>query len=368
VQEFLRKVTADLVAIPSPSGEEGAVADYVCAHLKAAGMSPGRDAEDNVWVEVGPQGAKRLLHVNGHMDTVVPVDGWGHDPYTPLIEGDRLHGLGATDCKSGLAAMLWLAPRVQPQVKVRFSWTVCEEGIGHAKRNGSRAMAERGGDWAITCEPSCSPAGPGLSIGTQGHCRAVVKFVGKAAHSAHPELGENAILAAARFCLEVERLNAAFPEQRLYGGVRARATAAPTLIKGGKLSNIIPDSCEVTVSRRLAPGETRATFQAEMDRLLAKVKAGCELFGDEPCAITDINGPLFAAARQAVVAVCGAERCTFQRGRTDAVIYAALGMDTLTLGPGLAGQPHMANEHVDLRIGAQCMKVLELTINGLGDK
>ena len=365
MQDFLRQTISELVAIPSPSGQEQGVADYVFDHLKRAGLAPERDAEDNVWAEVGPGGAGRLLHVNGHLDTVVPVDGWVTDPLKPTVQGERLYGLGSTDCKAGLAAMLWLAPRVRPAVRVRFSFTVCEEGIGHAKENGSRRMAAAGGDWAITVEPSCLPDGPCISIGTQGHARAVVSFTGKAAHSSRPDLGENAVTAAARFCLELEKLNAAFPEQRLYGGVLARATVAPTKIAGGKLSNIIPDSCEVTVSRRLAPGERRETFQAELDRLLAGAQAGYQLFSDGPCAMVNIGGPLFAAARRAIAEVTGAERMAFQRGRTDAVIYAGAGMDTITIGPGQIGQSHTANEHVNLRAAADCVRVLEKVINGL---
>jgi succinyl-diaminopimelate desuccinylase len=368
MQDFLRQTISDLVAIPSPSGEERGVADYVFAKLRAAGLAPQRDADDNVWVEVGPRGAKGRLHVNGHMDTVVAVDGWQTDPLRPVVKGGLLYGLGASDCKAGLAAMLWLAPRVRPTVRVVFSWTVCEEGIGHAKANGSRAMAATGGDWAITVEPSCDAQGPQLSIGTQGHARATVKFAGKAAHSSRPDRGENAVLAAARFCLEVEKLNAAFPEQHLYGGAIARATVAPTIIAGGRLSNIIPDSCEVTVSRRLAPGETQATFRAELESLLAGAKASFEIAGDGPCAMVDTAGPLFAAAKRAQVAVCGAERCSFQRGRTDAVVYAAAGMDTMTLGPGLGPQCHVANEHVDLTAAAKCVELLEKTIDGLGDR
>ena len=368
MQDVLRQTISDLVAIPSPSGQEEGVADYVCAHLRKSGLSPERDGHANVWVGVGPESARGLLHVNGHMDTVVPVDGWETDPLKATLKGDLLHGLGTTDCKGGLSAMLWLAPRVKPRVRVIFSFTVCEEGIGNSKPNGSRSLAEKGGDWAITAEPSCRPDGPCISIGTQGHARAVVKFTGKAAHSSRPDLGENAVLAAARFCTELEKLNGAFPEQQLYGGVLARATVAPTKISGGKLSNIIPDACEVLVSRRLAPGETRETFEEELQRLLAGVKAGYELFGDGPCAMVDTSGPLFAAARQAIIEVCGRERVSFQRGRTDAVIYAGSGMDTVTIGPGQIGQSHTANEHVNLPVAAQCVRVLEKVINGLPEK
>ncbi|MGQ9662691.1 MAG: M20 family metallopeptidase [Kiritimatiellia bacterium] len=273
--------------------------------------------------------------------------------------------MGSTDCKAGVAALLWLAPRVRPKVRTVFSFTVCEEGIGQRKQNGSRRMAAMGGQWAITAEPTCFAEGPAVSLGTQGHARAVIRFAGKAAHSSRPDLGENAVLAAARFCLALEALHASFQEHEVYPGVRARPAVAPTIIRGGKISNAIPDLCEVTVSRRLGPGETRETFKSELDRLLTGAKATYELYGDGPCAVVNLKGLLFAAAQEAIVEVTGQKRFTFQRGRTDAVIYAGRGMDTITIGPGLVGQSHCANEHVNLKVAADCVRVLEILINRL---
>ncbi len=364
--EFLRRTISDLVAIRIPTGQEGGVADYVEASLRRDGLSPQRDGQDNVWVEVGPESEPAdCLHVNAHMDTVVPVDGWRTDPFTAVVAGDRLYGLGSSDCKAGLAGMLWLAPRVRPKVRVVFSFTVCEEGPSPGRQNGSQRMAALGGRWALTCEPSCRPEGPGLSLGTQGHAKATVRFAGTAAHSSRPDLGDNAVLAAARFCTALEAMNAAYPEQQLYGEAVARASVAPTIIHGGRLVNIIPDACEVRVSRRLAPGESRLTFEGELERLLTGVRASYETTCDGPCAMVDLQGRLFAAARQAIVAVSGRERCLFQRGRTDAVIYAGAGMDTITIGPGQSGQSHMANEYVVLPVAADCVRVLERLILSL---
>lgn len=362
-REFLRRTVSDLVAIPSPSGQEAGVGEYVFGHLRRSGLAPERDADGNVWAQVGSGRAR--LHVNAHQDTVVPADGWRSDPYAPRVEGERLYGLGSSDCKSGLAALLWLAPRVRPRATALFSFTVCEEGLGLGKPNGSERMAARGGDWAIACEPTCDAEGPAVSVGTQGHARARVRFRGRAAHSSRPDLGENAIHAAARFCARLEKLNAGFPEQRVLEGAVARATVAPTIISGGRLSNVIPEACEVTVSRRLAPGESAATFEAELRAMLSGEKAEFEVASDGGCALADLEGPLMAAARRALAETLGRERFSFSRGRTDAVLYALAGMDTLTIGPGQAGQCHAADEFVDLAAGARCLELLERLINAL---
>ncbi len=366
IRDFLQKTISDLVAIPSPSGQEEAASDYVFRHLEEAGLSPQRDEDANVWVEVGS--GKGLLHVNGHLDTVVPVDGWKTDPLKAHLDGDNLHGLGATDCKGGLASMLYLAPRVKPNVRTIFSWTVCEEGTGHDKANGARRMSEMGGDWVLITEPTTTLDGPNLSLGTQGHARGTANFPGKAAHSSRPDLGENAIYKAARFCLEIDKLNEEFKTVQVYQQVFARPSIAATMISGGKLSNIIPDACEVIVSRRLAPGEKLEDFQVELEKLLAGTGATFDAASDGPCAMVDLEGQLFATARKAVVDLLGEERLSWQRGRNDAILFTAKGLDTLTIGPGLIGQPHTANEYINLPTAVDSTRLLEKTINELPDK
>ena len=359
---FLERTTAELVAIPSPSGKETALADYVCARLREEGLRPHRDVEDNAWVEVGA-GKKRLI-LNAHLDTVIPVAGWETDPFKATVKGDRLYGLGASDCKAGVAALLWLATRIEPKVRVLISFTVCEEGLDLLKPNGSEAIAAMGGDWAVACEPTCEEGKPVIGIGTQGHARAFVKFRGKAAHSSRPEDGRNAIEAAARFCVELAQLNASYVATEIVPGSKARSTVAPTIISGGTLSNIIPDAAEVTVSRRLAPGETAETFREELDRLLAGADANFTIASDGAGALTRRDGILLEMARRA--AGKGAREAFF-RGRTDAIIYARHGMDTLTMGPGEMGQCHVANEYVDLKGAVAAVRVLEGLVNSLTD-
>jgi len=364
LNDFLADTVSDLVAIPSPSGQEKAVADYVERQLRESGLKPERDKHDNVWVEVG-HGDKRL-HANAHLDTVVPVDGWNSDPFKARIEGDRLYGLGASDCKGGVAALLWLASRVKPDIRVMFSFTVCEEGQNLPKPNGSERMAMLGGDWALACEPTCDENGPLISIGTQGHAQACVTFTGKAAHSSVPEDGRNAIYHAASFCSDLEKLNASYAVSKIAPGAEARATVAPTIIAGGKLSNIIPDECRVTVSRRLAPGEDIPDFESELKRLLAGRDAVFDIASDGAGALVDMNGAFLRTAREASVTTGGGGRLWFTRGRTDAIIYARAGMDTLTLGPGQLGQCHVANEYVDLAAAEKSVRLLETLINSLG--
>lgn len=358
----LGKTVSDLIAIQSLSGDEAPLADYIAAFLKKAGLPAERDDQDNVVAIVEPQQAgearQNTLHLSGHMDTVVPVEGWTADPYKPLETGSgedrRIVGLGASDMKSGLAVMLHLMKhlaRHRPQrLRVVASFTVCEEASGKGKRNGvNRVVQKYPGRWAITTEASCDASCPSIELGCQGHAGAKVALRGRASHSANPERGLNAIHAAAKICTRVAELHRSFKELPILGQVRARAAASVTLIKGGAASNIIPDRCDLTISRRLAPGEDIAKVQlelAELTRDLDGVESEWNVRADAPACVVDLKGPLLKCASEASQELFGQARYSWNRARTDMVLFKQAGMDVLDIGPGFAGQPHVAGEFV----------------------
>lgn len=74
--------------------------------MKQWGLNPQREA-NNVWaVAPGFDESKITVLLNAHIDTVKPVATWTRDPYAPMVEGDRLYGIGANDCGGGLMALL----------------------------------------------------------------------------------------------------------------------------------------------------------------------------------------------------------------------------------------------------------------------
>ena len=360
---FYQETLCDLVSIPSLSGEEAQVAAYIHEFLKRNKIYAERDEHGNVIAVVGE--GEQVLHVNGHMDTVKPVDTWTRDPFAPAVEDGRLYGLGASDMKSGLVVMMDLARKVRPRVKTVFSFTVCEEGSGAGgAANGVKALLETWpGDWAITAEGSVKDGVVTLGLGTQGHTVAVVRVEGVSAHSSRPEEGRNAIEGAARIVERVRALNESYPWVPIFADVRGRSTAAVTQIHGGVASNIIPDLCELTISRRLAPGDTKETFERELDELVGGFDAEVDVRGGDPPARVDVEGRFFEIARDAARRTIGEEKYSFARGRTDLVLFAAKGIDILNIGPGTMGQAHVADEHCRLEDMPAVSGLLETLIN-----
>ncbi|HYG77610.1 MAG TPA: M20/M25/M40 family metallo-hydrolase [Planctomycetota bacterium] len=364
--ELIGQTVIDLCAIKSLSGEEAPVANYVQKFLSSAGLSSQRDEQDNVYCVIEPaqpgDPLTNTLHLSGHMDTVVPVEGWQSDPWHPQLAGEgddrRIVALGTSDMKSGLAVMLHLAshfarPENRPKnLRLVVSFTICEESPAHGKINGvHRILKKQPGRWAITTEASCDHICPTIALGCQAHAVARVSLTGRSAHSASPEKGLSAIHAAGIICQRVDQLNRSFKDIHILGEVYARAAAAVTLIKGGSAANIIPEHCELTISRRVAPGETIKDVENDIAALtqnIGEVKAAWTLRCDAPACVTDTQGPLLRAASEASGILFKQVRYSWNRARTDMVLFRQAGMDILNIGPGYAGQAHVAGEYVRL--------------------
>ncbi|HVX33295.1 MAG TPA: M20/M25/M40 family metallo-hydrolase, partial [Solirubrobacterales bacterium] len=141
--ERVVELTGRLIAAPSPNppGDEIAVAAVLREALAEAGLPEPRliardDARPNLLttIDFGPGG--RHLALCGHMDTKPVGDAaWSVDPFRATVDGDRLHGLGSTDMKGALAAMVLAAARLaaEPPTAGRLSLAfVADEEDGAA--------------------------------------------------------------------------------------------------------------------------------------------------------------------------------------------------------------------------------------------
>ena len=174
---------------------EARVAGFVAGWLRNLGIEVEIDAvspdRPNVIARLRGTGNGPAMLWEGHLDTV-QVTGLS-EPFTPRIEGGRLYGRGAVDDKGCLAAfMLALRDLAQdpPPGDVTFLAAVDEEyrfaGITHHLKRGERY------DLGIAGEPT------NLRIvrACKGCVRWHVEVLGRAAHSAKPHEGVDAVVAA----------------------------------------------------------------------------------------------------------------------------------------------------------------------------
>jgi succinyl-diaminopimelate desuccinylase len=333
----LLAATAALVAIPSVSHNEAAMADHVETCLRAVPWLQVDRVENNV-VARTMLGRGRRLVLGGHLDTVP-----ANDNETPRIVGDLLWGLGAADMKSGLAVMLELATTIsEPAVDVSYVFYACEE-VARADNGLSRLFALRPelvvGDAAVLTEPTSAE----VQAGCQGVLKLDVTVTGERAHSARPWLGVNAIHRLAPVLALVAGYVGREP---VIDGCRYREALQAVAIRGGVAGNVIPDSATVTLNHRFAPDRSADAARAAVEELL--VPALDRGRGDEtavldqaPSAPPGLTDPFLAR----LVAASGGKPQA-KLGWTDVAFFWERGVPATNFGPGDPQVAHAAGERV----------------------
>ncbi len=331
-------LTARLVDVASVSGDEETLAGAIEAALDGLGhLSVSRDG--NAVVAGTHSGRAERVVLAGHIDTV-PIAG----NVPSRREGSRLYGCGATDMKGGVATLLRLAATVTaPERDVTYVFYDGEEV--EAERNGLLRLSRRhpqwlAGDFAVLMEPTDGV----VEGGCQGTMRAEVHVPGKRAHSARSWLGSNAIHLAASV---LEVLRGYQPRQPEVDGLAYREGLNAVHIAGGVASNVIPDSCVVTVNYRFAPDRTEAQAEQHLR----------ETFGPWRVDITDVAGGARPGLDQPapaafVAAVGGTPRAKL--GWTDVARFAALGVPAVNYGPGIPEVAHTRGEYLELAQIPEC--------------
>jgi putative selenium metabolism hydrolase len=351
----LEAFTFDLVRTPSPSGEEGAVAERVRAEMERLGYAVEVDALGDV-VGTLDAGPGPCVLFDAHMDTVGVTDpsAWSADPAGEVRDG-RLYGRGSTDMKGPLAAVIHGAAAASlKRGRVVVSASIAEEMIeGFATVEIARRVAP---DVAVICEPSSRR----VVVGQRGRAELVVEVEGRPSHSSRPDLGVNAVEAMADALLAARWLE--LPSHPELG----QAILVPTdvISRPFPALSVLPDRCTVTFDRRTLPGEgeqevlapLRAAVEAAVaphgatgrveigvDRFDAYTGAPVEARNFAPAWWTGAEHPV---ARTALEAVGGEPGlwvfCTNGSGT------AALGIVTIGYGPGDETLAHRVDEHIEL--------------------
>ena len=116
---------ADLVALPSPSGQEQRIATFVATLLEHAGFEV-EVVNDSVVARRGTGGTKLLM--TSHLDTVPVGEGWTANPYDAMWRDDRMFGRGSNDAKASVAAMIAAASAADlTEGTVILGLNACEE-------------------------------------------------------------------------------------------------------------------------------------------------------------------------------------------------------------------------------------------------
>ncbi len=179
-------------------GGEGEVSRFVAgvyrelgAEVDVFGLEAGRENAVGLIRGTGGGGGRSLIY-NGHVD-VVPagsLSNWRHDPFSGLIEDDRIWGRGSTDMKAGVLAQAFAA-RALKRSGVRLCGDlILEAVVGEECMNndvGVSATVERGyrADAAVVAEPTTGTAALAVMPTSPGQLWFTLTVEGKVTHAAN---------------------------------------------------------------------------------------------------------------------------------------------------------------------------------------
>jgi acetylornithine deacetylase/succinyl-diaminopimelate desuccinylase family protein len=323
---------------------------FLDEYLRGLGLSLDlqevRDGRKNVIARMAGSGKKTLI-LEGHMD-IVSIAGMEIPPFDPVEREGRIYGRGSCDTKAGIACLLaalsaFARVGERPPANLIFIGMVGEE----TNFEGAEVLVERKSvqaDGALVAEPTmCQTV-----TAHKGGSRYRLRTLGRAAHGALPQLGVNAISKMMRVIqLLEEQLMPQLAE-------RDHALCGPPtmnigLITGGIQPNFVPDQCEITIDRRLIPGERGVETISEVRRLVEKLAQDDPefRFEIEPyLTFEPMEAPLESEIVQCAMAATGQTQPEGVAYGTDASYLQRLGFPCVVLGPGSIAQAHGAVEYV----------------------
>ena len=355
------ELTKDLVRIKSVSElDNAAIADYLEPLFQRTGFATERI------VYTDPEGVSKTTLVASkgsgtggigffsHSDTV-PGTGWSTDPWNPVVEGDRLIGLGACDMKGPLAASIVAAAAFDSAALTKpvFIAATADEEVGF---QGAREMVARSEllreaklSRAIVPEPtSLAPV-----YGHKGGAGVIVTAHGVAAHTSN-DTGISATFLIAPFLNDMAELAKEIKRDTSFH----RPEFVPptpgfnvTITDYGTKGNVTAAKTTVSIGFRPMPGD-------RSDDLIKIIVDKAESYGLEvqtrgpmPGFSTDPNGPLVTA----LAAATDRAPKTVSYG-SEASLYAP-SYETVVCGPGSIAQAHSDGEWIEI---AQLYEAVEV--------
>jgi len=331
----------ELAALPSPSGEERAVADRVLDYVRALGLQAEEDdagsrigsSMGNILCRIPPTNGARgtPLFLCAHLDTVPP-----EAAIEPQVgEDDVVRNAAGTilgaDNKAAVASMLEAAARLlengQAQAGLELLFTPMEEvGLRGAAAFDEQRLAARVG----YVYDHAGAVGE-VILGAPHQRKLDVHFRGRAAHAGmYPEEGRSAIAAAAR----------AIADLRL-GRLDDETTANVGQIEGGTARNVVPEHCRFLAEARSHDERKLADVVQEMLETVtfAATLAECEVethvegsargyrFRRDDLPVRIASGALKRSGREPSYILSG--------GGADANVFNERGLECVNLANGM---------------------------------
>jgi acetylornithine deacetylase/succinyl-diaminopimelate desuccinylase-like protein len=306
-RQRLVDTAVQLIAVPSRTGDAGAVSDRLAALLAADGFEVeravgGHPQAPAVAVRFRSGRPGPTLQFNGHLDTV-------HLPFVPpQVSNGRITGSGSSDMKAGIAAAVE-ALRVLRDTQALANGSILltahdlhESPWGDGSQLDRLIAAGYVGNAVLLPEYLCDRL---PIVGRGGFVwRAAIRRPGPPVHEVLRPAHEPSVIAAGAEL--IGRLNAL--DRRLAEKSDPLAGCESLFIgqvHSGEIFNQYPQECRLEGTRRWLPGTRRADAEQELNALVADLAAATQTniaVAYSPMRdafVLNVNDPLVAAFQTA---------------------------------------------------------------------
>jgi len=368
LEELIAIESVNSTLVPGASGEQR-VAEHVRRFLRAHGvlaeLEEAAPRRPNVVAVVSnPASAatsKPALMIVAHIDTVGAGD--MPNPFTPRIRDGKMYGRGALDIKSGVAAMCAAAVAIaEEHTRLARSFVIAAVVDEECNSIGTEALLH--GGYTADCAVVLEPTDLQLVVAHKGYAWFEIVTHGRAAHGSLPSEGRDAIRTMGRVLGALDELEKQMSSRPAHARL-GQASLHASLITGGQELSSYPAECRLKLERRMLPGETHASVEAEFRTMLAQLEQQDSEFpatldaslGSRPAYEIAVDSQLVQRASAAVRKTCGHSELAGMAAWTDTALLAATGIPGVVFGPAGRGL-HGADEHVEIESVYKCADAL----------
>lgn len=352
----------DILSIPTVNGIdfELQLVMYIKNYLQDHGIqSIIQEVDDkhvNLFANIEGENNDEFIIWNGHLDTVPygNLEEWKTNPEEPFVQDGKIIARGASDMKSGLAAMIFALCSIKksnkkPITSIHFIAT-CDEEKGGAGANKILDVNMLGEPSAIIIG---EPTDLNIGIAQKGCLWLKITVKGITSHGAYPWEGINAIQYGYIICHKLGKFIQSSTHPLL-----KRATAEITNLNGGVAPNMIPDYCEIIMDIRYTPDLSMNTIIKKLEEICSeysfqfngKLQVSYKILNHRMCIETPEKNQWVERFQKYAVDQGICAKNIGVNLFTDASIFIKNKPDipVILFGPGSPDMAHKSNEYVEI--------------------
>jgi acetylornithine deacetylase len=323
-------------------------------------------------------GGGRSLLFNGHVD-VLPAKNevWDFDPWSGEIDNDELYGRGASDMKSGIAAMT-MAILTISEMQIPLKGDIILEYVSDEEftGNGTLSCSTRGytADAAISCEASDLEIQPAAT----GSMWFEINVMGKSSSMSRRWEAVSAIEKAYRICKTIddfEQIRIQETQHPMYPDTRGPVACFVGTLNSGTFASAPPATAKITGRMGILPGENHTIAQQSFKDF---IKQACLLDPwlknhlpeiafkgmlalpaeiSQEAEIVKVTADAFNAVNKRLPIITG-----HHGGADTRILINKANIPSIIFGPGQIAQMHAENEHVNVNDLVTAVKVIAVTM------